>query len=210
MPNYTVATWRNRLAERSDLTTRLVHLTRAADGKHPVQVLVDILVSGSLRGSTTQSGFIVGDTPAVCLQDAPLTAVAQNLLWEQKSRTGTNSTAPPRYSPAGLVFSKTFVFCKGGRPVIYDKTDDAKNYLPATEHWRIVALDLSNSQGIIDWTHEREWRVPRCLDFELGDVTVLVNGSAGYREFVTLARAVNGVDILGSIAGIVTLSSVIV
>ena len=47
-----------------------------------------------------------------------------------------------------------------GRPVIYDKTISAKKYLPENEWWRIVNLDLSDEDRFIDWTHEREWRVP--------------------------------------------------
>lgn len=52
------------------------------------------------------------------------------------------------------------MYKKGGRPVIYDQTIEAKKYLPESQHWRIVNFDLSNDDRLVDWTHEREWRVP--------------------------------------------------
>jgi len=79
---YNFEAWRKRYVERSDLTTELVHLTRSVDSedKSAIEVLHEILDSGSLNGSTTETGFIVGNTPAVCLQDTPLHAVGQQLL----------------------------------------------------------------------------------------------------------------------------------
>ena len=114
-------TWNNRYAERSDLTTSLVHLTKSvADGnkkKDAFRVLFEILEAGKLLGSTTDSGFIVGDTPAVCLQDAPLQAVCQNCWFEEKWRK-KNAWAKIRYIPTetekgarlDLIFNLGFLY----------------------------------------------------------------------------------------------------
>ncbi len=71
------------------------------------------------------------------------------------------------------MFDKTYIYKKGGRPVIYDKTEEAKKYLTEDKWWRIVNLDLSDSNNIIDWTHEREWRVLNELTFELKMLVLL-------------------------------------
>jgi hypothetical protein len=78
---------KNRYAERSDLTTGLIHLTKPTenDGKNNgvQRVLFEILESGKLVDSTTDSGFIVGNTPAIFFQDAPLQASVQKLIRTQ-------------------------------------------------------------------------------------------------------------------------------
>jgi hypothetical protein len=60
---YNKKAWQRRLAERSDLSTQVVHLTRDADNQKLVDVLFSILSDGKLKGSSTQSGFICGKTP---------------------------------------------------------------------------------------------------------------------------------------------------
>lgn len=84
--NYPKDTWLKRLAERSDLSSYVAHLTRPAtvdtEDFSAVEVLLMILKDRSIRGSSTRSGFIVGATEAVCFQDAPPHALAQNLWFE--------------------------------------------------------------------------------------------------------------------------------
>jgi hypothetical protein len=48
-----------------------------------VDVLIQILKSKKINGSTTKPGFIIGSDKAVCFQDAPINELAQNLLHEQ-------------------------------------------------------------------------------------------------------------------------------
>jgi hypothetical protein len=50
---------------------------------------------------------------------------------------------------------------------LYERKEVAKRMLTETEHWRIVNFDMSNPGTYIDWTHEREWRLPGDLEFKL-------------------------------------------
>lgn len=92
--------------------------------------------------------------------------------------------------------------------VIYDETNRAKEYLPENEWWRIVKLDLSNKEHIIDWTHEREWRVPGELCFEYSQCEIIVPNSKYYKKFVKYCLDKNREDILLKIRGIVVIASV--
>ena len=152
---YNEEIWRKRFLERSDLTTELVHLTRREGEQDVVDILFKILESNIIRGSTTASGVIVGDTPAVCFQDAPLSAIGQNCWFEQTFRN-ENEWAKRHHDPTGIMFKKIDIFKKGGRPVIYDTTTEAKTYLPTDQWWRIESFDLKNIDRIVDWSHERE------------------------------------------------------
>lgn len=182
--------WKSRLAERTDLSTSITHLIRAENNPNYeeekptlVKVLLKILAEKTIAPSTTKSGFIVGSQPAVCFQDAPLVGISQNVFYEQKYRK-SNPHAKLRYNGAGLLFSKPYAFKKGARPVIYEKTTVAKGFLPSTEHWRIVGLDLENIENFTDWTHEREWRHPGAFTFEIESTAVLLPNSQLYKSFI--------------------------
>lgn len=199
--------WRKRYVERSDLTTELVHLTRATDNKSEIDVLFEILESKTIRGSTTSSGFIVGQTPAVCFQDAPLNAVGQN-CWFERTYRKENKWAKKRYDPIGIIFRKKYVFRKGGRPVIYDVTSEAKSYLPSDQWWRIVNFDLNDSENIVDWSHEREWRVPNELKFKISNVVILFGNNSQVKEFIEKCNE-TGKNYYLEARGITTIESVL-
>lgn len=199
--------WRKRYVERSDLTTELVHLTRATDNKSIIDILFEILESKTIRGSTTSSGFIVGHTPAVCFQDAPLNAVGQNCWFEQTYRK-ENEWAKKRYDPVGIILRKKYVFKKGGRPVIYDVTSEAKNYLPSDQWWRIVNFDLNDNENIVDWSHEREWRVPNELKFKISNVVILFGNNSQVKEFIEKCNEM-GKEYYLEARGITTIESVV-
>lgn len=78
--------WQRRIASRSDLTGRVTHLTKPSGvisrdmsfeeiNLRVVDNLIKILKEQKINGSTTQSGYIVGEKRAVCFQDAPLYAL---------------------------------------------------------------------------------------------------------------------------------------
>ena len=182
---YTKDSWRRRYSERTDLTTGLVHLTKPSPKHKLVEMMFKILEEGTLRGSTTDKGFVVGKNRAVCFQDAPVHSVAQNCWFEQKLRE-SGEQVKKRYFPSGFLFHKQEIYKKGGRPVIYDKTVEAKKYLPETEWWRIVNFDISDDEAFIDWTHEREWRIKGDFSFKLKDVTLLFTKSSTYKSFIEL------------------------
>jgi len=199
--------WGKRYAERSDIGTQIVHLTRDQEGVgKSIDVLLKILKEKKLRGSTTKSGFIVGNRRAVCFQDTPIISLCQNVYYEQKLRH-SDKDAKTRYLPIGLAFPKGYAFRKGARPVIYDKTKDAKKYLTADQWWRIVNFDIGNSDRIIDWTHEREWRAPDYFDFDLGEALILLSNKTAYREFLQRVKEMEN-NLLEKLSGIVVLKGV--
>ena len=208
---YTEVHWNKRIASRSDLSSQVIHLTRSAEYEGnkigPVDVMFKILKERKISGSTTESGFICGNVPATCFQDAPVYSVCQNINAEEEYRKAVIE-AKVRYVGVGLMFPKPYVFAQGGRPVVYETFEKAKDILPEAEWWRIVRHDLTDLDNIVDWTHEREWRVPGGFDFELDEVTVVVPSKVGYQRFLKLCKAFEDDDILGEIKGIVNLGAV--
>lgn len=94
--------------------------------------------------------MIRGGYPCVCFTEAPLLAVANGFA----PRLPAN-----RYAPFGLMFDKTWVFARGGRPVIYE-SDHEFSDLPEQLRWRHVRYEPFGPAPI-DFTWEREWRM-RC------------------------------------------------
>lgn len=203
---YNFEEWLKRFENRSDITTTLTHLTRDRvyeDGNilSSVEVLLKILKERRIIGSTGK-GFIHGQYSAVCFQDAPAYGVGQNILHEETYRKELGGKI--RYSANGLIFLKRYVYKKGGRPVFYEKLETAKHILPLEEWWRIVSHDLDDRENIIDWTHEREWRVKGDFEFELPQAYVLLRNSKEYKEFVDKADE----EIIKNIAGITAITPI--
>lgn len=193
--------WRNRLNNRNDMAARITHLTRGNNDDEAFENLWKILKDKKINGSGN-SGFINGRRKAVCLQELPLSAIAENLMYEEKLNDKV------RYSSFGIRFHKGFIYKRGGRPVIYEKKELMKSMLPESEYWRIVDLDLSDADSYVDWTHEREWRVPDELIFDYGNIEVIVKRGKYYRKLVEHCIAEDRTDILVGIHGIITLDSV--
>ncbi|NHN34690.1 DUF2971 domain-containing protein [Paenibacillus agricola] len=174
--------WSTRISSRSDLTGRLTHLTKPIDGvdikektfdqinELAVDNLIKILTEQKLIGSS-RKGFIVGNNKAVCFQETPLYGLIQNVEHE-KARRLRNPTEKLRYCGVGLSFIKPIVYHKyNGRPVIYEKTEEAKRFLPQEQWWRIVDIEYGFNEpwswNITDWTHEREWRVKGDMSIDI-------------------------------------------
>jgi len=202
---YNKEIWRRRLAERNDLTTQLTHLTKAEKDEHLTGILISILSQRCIEGS--ESTFIYGEKTAVCFQDAPLSGICQNVYFEEKYRK-ENPEAKRRYSACGLMFRKPYVFSKGGRPVIYDRIEDAKEYINKDEWWRIVPLNFTDRDNIVDWTHEREWRVPGDFKFPVKEATVLLPDDQIYRNFIGECRE-ELPTILQQLRGIIVMNNVL-
>ncbi len=194
-------TWRKRLNNRNDMATRITHLTRGANDREAFEILWKILVDKKLNGSGSD-GFINGRRKAVCLQELPLSAIAENLMYEE------TLSDRKRYSPFGIRFHKAFIYKRGGRPVIYENKELMKSLLPEDEYWRIVDLNLSDNTSYVDWTHEREWRVPDELAFDYRNIEVIVKQDVYYKKLVERCIAEDRTDILVGIHGIITLDSV--
>ncbi|MEC0181726.1 DUF2971 domain-containing protein [Paenibacillus peoriae] len=200
---YTSKEWLNRIRSRTDMSSYLFHLTKSNDFLDGKDVLLKILQEKTLIGSKN-SGYIIGKNKAVCFQDVPPYSLSQNCFHEQQIRK-LNSWSKIRYKPIGLAFPKHYVYQKGGRPVIYDESSLAKEYLPEEEWWRIVDFDLTDKSKITDWTHEREWRVKGDFTFDLSKAVILLPTSKNYKEF--LDRAPD--SLLKGIAGVVLLDPVL-
>ena len=87
-----------------------------------MQILKDRRVSGS----STDTGFVCGDIPATCFQDVPLYSLSQNIHAEEQYRHAVEG-ARVRYVGVGLMFPKPYVYARGGRPVVYEDTERAKD-----------------------------------------------------------------------------------
>lgn len=197
--------WIDRYKHRMDISTRVTHLTKGENEEDAFFNLLSILKDKEIHGSTTESGFICGKIPAVCFQETPLCSIAENLQYEEYIRKKNFSKI--RYLGFGIRFSKRFIYRKGGRPVIYDDTDSVKDILPKDEYWRIVNLNLSNN-NIIDWTHEREWRIPQKLIFNYSNCEIIVPSAKYYRRFIKYCFINKEKEMLSKIRGIIVLNSV--
>lgn len=132
---------------RGDLSDRLVHLTRGNSDNPTIrarqasQRFWSIVRSGKLIGRDTD---IRGRFKCVCFSEAPIGVLTQ-MLADQRSR----------YAPLGVMVDKTWLFSKGGRPVIYQPETEYR-LLPAGLRYRHVRYDPIKGH---DWTWEREWRI---------------------------------------------------
>jgi hypothetical protein len=140
----------------------LTHFTRASRSGDALDNLAAILRDGVIRGSTR---MIPGKHPTVCMFDAPLTELSG--LLTRKNRH--------RYEPFGVAFEKRYAFTRGARPVIYMPLAEGRRLLAEGELWRVVAIDLRREPPV-DWTFEREWRVPGELRLPDGGAVALVEG----------------------------------
>jgi hypothetical protein len=204
---YNLHKWKERLAERTDLSSHLTHLTRDTDNQSITEVLMSILDDGLIRGSEPGKSFMHGERPAVCFQDAPLSGICQNVCFEDKYRE-ERAIEKIRYRAAGLMFDKRYVYSKGGRPVFYDDPEEAKDLLPPDQWWRIVKLDLSDNDHLIDWTHEREWRAPGDFEFEIRKATVLVPSQTDYKQFIQQCER-ELPDVLPCLSGIIVMDRIL-
>lgn len=147
---------------RPDFNQSLVHLTRERVERsqpeavtrvaQPFDVLKEIVSSSILRASGNE-GFVKGTRRAVCLSEIPLSVV------HYFANSPSENNEKRKYRFYGLAFSKRTIFEVGGRPVIY-LPDNEGEWIPEDQKWRHVRFEF----GTIDWTHEREWRVPGDLD----------------------------------------------
>ncbi|OZQ66540.1 DUF2971 domain-containing protein [Paenibacillus odorifer] len=196
---YTYKQLTDRTASRSDMSMYLTHLTKGTDKLSSLDVLFKIINEQRIKGSDG-SGFVIGDNTAACFQDAPLSGISQNVIHERRYRDTLGSKI--RYEPFGISFSKRYIYKKGGRPCVYEDKETAKTLLQPSEWWRIVNYNLSDNSNIVDWTHEREWRVKGDFSFDLKHATILVPHDKEYRDFISRVDK----ELISKLQGIVVLS----
>lgn len=80
-----------------------------------------------------------------------------------------------RYSSYGIGFSKKFICFKKGNPVFYVEPNMFNKYKIDKELLPFLALyDPLNKNKVIDFTHEREWRIAKELKFAYYNVQFLI------------------------------------
>lgn len=209
------------IKNRSDMSLYLTHLTRRkGEDFSAVDVLLNILISnrpdfGFFKAS--KDGFING-SPVVCFQESNLYGIAQNAI-NHFEDWSSGKEKRLRYEPCGISLPKSSLYTLvdsinanptgfGARPVIYERTEIAKQFLRPDQHWRIVNLNLYSDQ-LIDWTFEREWRVNTDFYFYLNTATILLYNTTQYQEFVNKLQTRGRIDILTKLTGIVVLDRLI-
>lgn len=197
--------WLERNHNRVDITSRITHLTRGVNDDEAFDKLCKILVDKKINASL---GFVCGAKKVTCYQEAPLLSIAENLRFEEYMRKKGESKKI-RYSAFGLRIHKSDIYKKGGRPVIYGKTEELKNILPKEEWWRIVNFDWVGKGEVIDWTHEREWRVPDDYHLSYHRLEIILSNYEYYKKFIQWCEDNSHMDILKGINGIITLESII-
>lgn len=140
----------------------LMHFTRASARASALDNLIAILQGGVIRGSRR---MVRGRGSVVCLFDMPLGELSE--LLQPRNRR--------RYQPFGIAIDKRYAFMKGARPAIYLPWKEASVILNPDEHWRAVNIDLQSRRSV-DWTFEREWRVPGDLRLDARSCVALVSG----------------------------------
>lgn len=143
---------------RSDTSLALIHLTGPRGDSEAIQSLISILSEGIIRSSGPE-GFIKGSQKAVCFTEMPLSSVFGFVERSRKSRHP--------YDFFGIALSKQSAWAQGARPVIYLPNEEA-DWIPKEHQWRHVRLEY----GVVDFSHEREWRVKN--DFYLNGIMFYV------------------------------------
>jgi len=149
---------------RPDQSAYLAHFTK---GEQAYENLVSILKDRTVwHGSLPWTG-----RKAVCFTECP---------WSSLLAHAT------RYSPYGVGFTKPHVFAAGGGPAYYVRADhfDKQHWeqdlyafvTPFAPAYRPEHLkDQKYLKGkMVDYTHEREWRVPHEFKFEYPQVEFVI------------------------------------
>lgn len=164
---------------RPDFSYGLVHLTKERGETKPFDVLKEILSSGILK-ATGRKGYIKGNGKAVCLSEMPLSAI-------HYFASSPSVTENARYRFYGVALSKQAIFKAGGRPVIYLPDSEAE-WIPPEHKWRHVRFDSK-----VDWTNEREWRVPEDIQLSsLPGIYVMVWSPIEAAEIHQLESPIKG------------------
>ena len=156
----------------------VAHFTKDKGDVKAFDNLVKILKSGRVNASSIP--WV--NKPAVCFTECPWSSLLKHVR---------------KYSKYGVGFTKSHVFKAGGGPAYYVRSDHWKKqfwedhiktfvtpfwpkYRPRNHKYR---NDRDLSGQTIDFTHEREWRVPHDFDFKLNEIKFVV-----LPDYIEMAR----------------------
>ncbi len=102
---------------------------------------------------------------------------------------GSLLTHARRYSAYGIGFTKNYISQKEGNPVFYIGPQLFNMYNKEEKLLPFLALyDPLNEKKVIDYTHEREWRIAETLQFTYKDIAFIVLKSykdiPDFQEFI--------------------------
>ncbi len=147
---------------RADISDNLVHFTGPQDNwNEAFSRLRSIIIECRIRGG---NGMIRSGDRCVCFTEAPLPSLRNGLV---------NPSNYGRYSIFGIIIEKSWLFDRGGRPVIY-QSEAEYSTLPEELRWRHVRYEPTE-ENRIDFTWEREWRI-MCDDLQIlpNEVAIVV------------------------------------
>jgi len=142
----------------------LAHFTK---GRDAYDNLVSILRDGVIRAGNLPWT----NRPAVCFSECPWSSLLQHAR---------------HYSPYAVGFSKPHVFAAGGGPAYYVRADHFPEQFWAPEVYPFVTpfwpeyrpAHLRSAEHLggrtVDYTHEREWRVPHDFAFDRGRLAFVI------------------------------------
>jgi len=149
---------------RSDQSQYLAHF---AKGHKAYDNILSILNERQIRAGTLSWTKL----PVVCFTECPWPSLIQHA---------------EHYSPYGIGFTKPHIFAAGGGPSYYVRADhflkqEWTNHVMAftTPFWPEYRPNTLRSKEYlggktVDYSHEREWRVPHNFQFDYSDVAFVV------------------------------------
>jgi hypothetical protein len=140
---------------RDDITTDLVHWTKGESDDKALEAICSITSHLKIHGNSSE---IKGGFNCVCFSEAP---------------SGKFHREKSRYKPFGIKISKSWLYGRGGRPVIYQSNEEY-GLLNEKQRWRHVRYEPLEAEPI-DFTWEREWRIKTdCLALEELEFSIIV------------------------------------
>jgi hypothetical protein len=162
---------------RPDFSEYLAHFTKTSRSGGKLITATDRLVSILTSGTINAGSLPWTKRPAVCFTECPWSS----LLSHAK-----------QYSAFGIGFKKPTIFAHGGGPAYYVRADhffhqkwDPSIYSFVTPFWPSYRpTTIPNPIGptgkpalagkSIDYSHEREWRIPQDFSFSPPDVEFVI------------------------------------
>lgn len=169
------------MENRPDFSDYLAHFTT---GRAPIS-----------RSRSNPTAHVAGDSARQRLESILRSKriLASRLPWNNKEAVcftecpwGSLLDHARRYSPFGIGFNKPLVFAADGGPAYYVRSDlynfqdwDNRLHVFVTPFWPPYRPRSLRENGVlnnrnVDYSHEREWRVPHDFTFEYDQIEFVI------------------------------------